>query len=61
VLIRIAILAEHRPLTPTGGPFILIEMWGYAEGNGTLVGIVVVIVAIAAIVYVTMRVLRRGR
>ena len=61
MLIRIAILAEHRPLTPTGGPFILLGMWGYAEGNGTLVGIVVVVVAVAAIAYVAMRVVRRGR
>jgi hypothetical protein len=36
-------------------------MWGYAEANPTLVGIVVVVVAIAAIAYVTRRWLRRGR
>lgn len=36
-------------------------MWGYAEGNPTVVGIVVVVVAIAAITYVTRRLLRRGR
>jgi hypothetical protein len=36
-------------------------MWGYAEGNATLVGIVVVVVALAAVTYVVMRVFRRGR
>ena len=34
-------------------------MWGYAEGNATLVGIVVVVITIAAIAYVALRVLRR--
>jgi uncharacterized membrane protein len=33
--------------------------WGYAEGNPTLVGIVVVIIAVAAIVFVVRRVWRR--
>jgi hypothetical protein len=36
-------------------------MWGYAEGDPVLVGIVVVIVAIAAIAYVTRHLWRRGR
>jgi len=36
-------------------------MWGYAEANPTLVGLVVVVVAIAAIAFVTRRLLRRGR
>jgi len=36
-------------------------MWGYAEGNATLVGIVVVVIALAAIAYVAMRVFGRGR
>jgi hypothetical protein len=36
-------------------------MWGYAEGNATLVGIVVVIVAVAAVGYVGKRLLGRGR
>ena len=36
-------------------------MWGYAEGNSTLVGIVVVIVALAAIGYVGRRLWRRER
>ena len=33
--------------------------WGYAEGNPTLVGIVVAIVVIAAIAYVARRLWRR--
>jgi hypothetical protein len=36
-------------------------MWGYAEGNATVVGIVVVIIGVAAIAYVLRRLLRRGR
>ena len=36
-------------------------MWGYAQGNATIVGIVVVIVGAAAIVYVVRRLWRRGR
>lgn len=36
-------------------------MWGYAEGNQTLVTIVVVIVAIAALAYVGRRLLKKGR
>jgi flagellar biogenesis protein FliO len=36
-------------------------MWGYAEGNQTLVGIVVAIVLIAALAYVVRRFVRRGR
>jgi hypothetical protein len=36
-------------------------MWGYAEGNSTLVGIVVVIVALAAVGYVGRRLWRRER
>lgn len=36
-------------------------MWGYAEGNPTMVGIVVVIIAAAAIGYVARRLWRRGR
>ena len=34
-------------------------MWGYAEGDATLVGIVVVIVAIAAVAYVGRTLWRR--
>jgi hypothetical protein len=33
--------------------------WGYAEGNRTVVGIVVIVVAVAAIVFVTRRWWRR--
>jgi hypothetical protein len=33
--------------------------WGYAEGNPTLVGIVVAIIVIAAIAYVGRRLWRR--
>jgi hypothetical protein len=36
-------------------------MWGYAEGNATVVGIVVVIIVVAAIAYVARRLWRRGR
>lgn len=36
-------------------------MWGYAEGNKTVVAIVVIVVAIAAIAYVTRALWRRGR
>jgi uncharacterized membrane protein len=36
-------------------------MWGYAEGNATIVGIVVVIIVVAAVGYVVRRLLRRGR
>lgn len=36
-------------------------MWGYAEGNQTLVAIVVVIVAIAALAYLGRRFLKKGR
>jgi len=36
-------------------------MWGYAQGNATIVGIVVVIIAVAAIGYVARRLWRRGR
>jgi hypothetical protein len=36
-------------------------MWGYAEGNETLVGIVVVLVVIAALGYVGRRLWLRGR
>jgi len=35
-------------------------MWGYAEGNATLVGIVVVVIVVAAAAYVG-RQLWRGR
>lgn len=36
-------------------------MWGYAEGNATVVGIVVAVIAAAAIAYVARRLWRRGR
>jgi hypothetical protein len=36
-------------------------MWGYAEGNPTAVGIVVVIVVLAAIGFVARRLWGRGR
>jgi uncharacterized membrane protein (DUF4010 family) len=36
-------------------------MWGYAEGNPTLVGIVVIIIAIAAVGYVARRLWKRER
>jgi hypothetical protein len=33
--------------------------WGYAEGNSTVVGFVVIIVALAAIAYVVRRLWRK--
>jgi hypothetical protein len=36
-------------------------MWGYAEGNPTAVGFVVVVVIIAAVAIVARRLIRRGR
>jgi len=36
-------------------------MWGYAEGNQTLVTIVVVIVVAAALAYVVRRFIKKGR
>jgi hypothetical protein len=36
-------------------------MWGYAEGNQTLVTIVVVLVVVAAIAYVANRIWRGRR
>jgi hypothetical protein len=40
-------------VTPT------VAWWGYAEGNPTLVGIVVVIISIAAVAYVVRRLWKR--
>jgi hypothetical protein len=34
-------------------------MWGFAEGNKTIIGVVVVLVALAAIAYVARRLWRR--
>jgi hypothetical protein len=36
-------------------------MWGYAEGNKTVVAIVVAIVAIAAVAFLARKLWRRGR
>jgi len=36
-------------------------MWGYAEGNKTLVAIVVVAVVVAAVAFVARRLWRRRR
>ncbi len=38
---------------------MLIEMWGYAEGDPVLIGIVVVVIVIAAIVFTAMRIWKR--
>jgi hypothetical protein len=46
---------------PAGFHSLRRAMWGYAEGNATVVGIVVVIVGIAAIAYVVRRLLGRGK
>jgi len=35
-------------------------MWGYAEGNATVVGIVVALIGGAAVAYVARRLWRRG-
>ena len=48
-------------LTPPAVPLILWEkMWGYAEGNPTVVGIVVIIVAVAAVAYVARKLWKRN-
>jgi hypothetical protein len=36
-------------------------MWGYAEGNKTVVAIVVALVAIAAVAFLARKLWRRGR
>jgi hypothetical protein len=36
-------------------------MWGYAEGRKEIIAAVVIIIAIAAIAYVTLRLWRKGR
>ncbi len=36
-------------------------MWGYAEGDATVVGVVVTLIAAAAIGYLVRRYLRRGQ
>jgi hypothetical protein len=36
-------------------------MWGYAEGNKTVVAIVVAVVAIAAVAFLARKLWRRGR
>jgi hypothetical protein len=36
-------------------------MWGYAQGNPIVVGIVVALIALAALGYVGRRLWRRGR
>ena len=36
-------------------------MWGYAEGNETMVAIVVALIVIAALGYVGNKLFRRGR
>ncbi len=36
-------------------------MWGYAEGNETLVAVVVIAVCVAAIAYLGRRFVNRGR
>jgi hypothetical protein len=38
---------------------VVAAWWGYAEGNATAVGFVVVVVAVAAIAYVGRRLWRR--
>jgi hypothetical protein len=36
-------------------------MWGYAEGNKTVVAIVVAVVAVAALAFLARKLWRRGR
>jgi uncharacterized membrane protein len=36
-------------------------MWGYAEGNKTVVAIVVVLVVVAALAFLARKLWRRGR
>ena len=38
---------------------VIAAWWGYAEGNATLVGVVVVVIAVAAIAFVTRKWWRR--
>ena len=45
-----------RVLTAAPPPSILEAMWGYAEGDATLVAIVVVVVAITALAFVGRRI-----
>jgi hypothetical protein len=36
-------------------------MWGYAEGNPTVVGLVVIVIAVAAVAYVARELWKRRR
>jgi uncharacterized membrane protein len=38
---------------------MLWDMWGYAEGNQTIIAIVVAVIAVAALAYVARRLWRR--
>jgi hypothetical protein len=40
---------------------VIAAWWGYAEGNPTVVGGVVVLVVLAAVGFVGRRLIRRGR
>jgi biopolymer transport protein ExbB/TolQ len=35
-------------------------MWGYAQGNATMLGIVVAVIGVAAVAYLGRRLWRRG-
>ena len=49
-------------LTRESRPSILLSrMWGYAEGNKTVVAVVVALVAIAAVAFFARKLWRRGR
>lgn len=53
-------IAQRRAvrLTRVGDPSILCTVWAYAEANRTLLAIVVVAIAIAALAYVGRRLWR---
>jgi hypothetical protein len=55
--------ADARARTVDSGeqPFHSLPMWGYAEGNKTVVAIVVVLVAVAALAFLGRKFWRRGR
>jgi hypothetical protein len=55
------VTGRRGPLTRRSGPTILYRMWGYAEGNKTVVAIVVALIAIAAVAFLARKLWRRGR
>jgi cytochrome c-type biogenesis protein CcmH/NrfG len=59
---RLRVRARVPWLTRESQPSILSSrMWGYAEGNKTVVAVVVALVAIAAVAFFARKLWRRGR